>query len=240
MAIKIYKDLEQGTQAWLDARTGLLTASEMKHALSKKTDKKTGEVTYKVPDDDKSWSHVYELAAQRLTKYVEPSYIGSDMLRGKVDEVIARDIYAEKYAHVEEVGFITNDKWGFTLGYSPDGLVGDDGLIEIKSRKQKIQLQTIIDNQTPEEHYIQTQTGLLVSERQWIDYISYCGGMMMATIRVFPDPLVMKAIEDSCFAFENKIKVVMSDYYDRLIGTDVRLVPTERIVDINNDIDIDD
>lgn len=239
MAIKIYKDLEQGSQAWLDARLGLLTASEMKHALSKKTDRKTGEVTYKVPDDDKAWSHVYELAAQRITKYVEPSYISEDMLRGKTYEPVARDLYAQNYGAVEEVGFITNDKWGFTIGYSPDALVGDDGLIEIKCRKQKYQLETIIDNVTPEEHVIQCQTGLLVSERKWIDYVSYNGGMMMPVIRVFPDPIIQKAIEDSLFSFESKIKVVMDKYFDRLIGTDVRLIPTERIIELANDMDID-
>src|SRR3546814_1507000 len=62
------------------------------------------------------------------------------------DEIIARDEYTKHHAPVEQTGFITNDKWGFTIGYSPDGLVGDDGLIECKSRRQKYQVQTIIEN----------------------------------------------------------------------------------------------
>jgi hypothetical protein len=69
---------------------------------------------------------------------------------------------------VEEVGFVTNDKLGFTIGYSPDGLVGDDGLIEAKSRVQKWQMQTLIEfvaiGQMVPDFLIQCQTGLFVAE----------------------------------------------------------------------------
>lgn len=73
---------------------------------------------------------------------------------------------------------------GFTLGYSPDGLVGDDGLIEAKSRVQKYQFQAIIEHvasgsaSVPAEFVMQLQTGLLGSECQWIDFISYSNGLL--------------------------------------------------------------
>jgi hypothetical protein len=115
--------------------------------------------------------------------YVEPHYVGDDQLRGYEDEAEVRRIYAERFAPVHEVGFITNDRWGFTLGYSPDGLVGEHGQIEAKSRRQKYQIQTIIENVVdatiPVDFLIQVQTGLLVSERQWCDFVSYCGGLHM-------------------------------------------------------------
>jgi hypothetical protein len=96
----------------------LLTASEFDRILTP---------TLKIADNPKSRAHLWEMAAQRITGYVEPQYISDAMLRGQEDEIIARDLYSKHYAKVEQCGFVTNDKWGFTLGCSPDGLVGDDG-----------------------------------------------------------------------------------------------------------------
>jgi len=163
--IRYYKDLVQGTDEWLSTRCGLLTASEMKHIVTP---------SLKAASNDKERSHLYELVAQRVNEYTEPSYISDDMLRGIGDEVEARILYDEKIAPVTEMGFITNDKWGYTIGYSPDGLVGNDGCIECKSKKQRLHMEVIINGVVPTEHVIQIQTGLLVSERNWIEFISYC------------------------------------------------------------------
>ena len=134
---------------------------------------------------------MWELLAQRLTKHVEPRYISDDMLRGQEDEIEAVALYAKTYEPVERVGFVTNDRWGFTIGYSPDALVGADGLVECKSRGQKYQIQTIVDyvsaDKIDPDFAIQVQTGLMVSERKWCDLISFCGGLPMATVRV-PKP----------------------------------------------------
>jgi hypothetical protein len=220
MAITYHNDLVQGSEEWHAARLGLLTASEIKLILTP---------TLKVASNDKTRAHVYELAAQRITRYVEPSYIGDEMLRGWDDEMRARDLYSERYAPVTEVGFVTNDEWGFTIGYSPDGLVGDDGLIECKSRRQKFQVQTIVENQPPEEHFLQLQAGLLVTGRQWLDYISYSGGMPMAVIRVFPDAAIQDAIREAAVSFEGKVDAVMASYHQSLV--DKNYAPTERIVE---------
>ena len=131
MTITVHDDLIQGSEEWHAARCGLLTASEVKLILTP---------TLKVANNEKTRAHAWELAAQRISDYVEPTYIGDAMLRGHEDEILARALYAEKYGEVRETGFVTNDKFAagdgtrFTIGCSPDGLCGDDGMVEAKSR----------------------------------------------------------------------------------------------------------
>lgn len=222
--ITYHADLVQGSEEWLAARRGILTASEMKHVITP---------TLKVANNDKTRAHVYELLAQRISGYVEPMFVSDDMLRGMDDEIYARQTYAEHIAPVEEVGFITNNRWGFTIGYSPDGLVGDDGLIEVKSRRQKLQVQTIVEHVAtgcttiPDDYLMQCQTGLLVSERKWLDFISYSGGLHMVVIRVYPDPVIASAIIDAAEAFEITIAGKLKAYHEALQSS-ARLFPTER------------
>lgn len=224
--IKYHNDLVQGSDEWLAARCGLLTASEMRLIMTP---------TLKPARNDKERAHLYELLAQRITGHVEPHYIGEDMLRGHEDEVEAKILYAKEYAPIEDVGFVTNDKWGFKVGYSPDGLVGNDGLVECKSRRQKYQIQTIIENviesTIPEEYILQVQTGLAVSERKWCDFISYSGGLPMATIRVFPIPEIQHAIQMAATAFEESLLEKLTQYYATL-NARCRLVPTERRIEL--------
>lgn len=201
--IRHFFDIEQGSDEWLAARCGVLTASEMKLIVTS---------TLMAASNDKERQHLYELLAQRLTGYTEPSYISDDMLRGHEDEVTARIEYAAHYAPVTECGFITEDRFGFTIGYSPDGLVGDDGLIECKSRRQKYQIQTILDGKVPGEHMLQCQTGLLVSGRKWLDFVSRCAGLPLFVVRVFPDQKIHDAIVSAATAFENRLQDAMKKY----------------------------
>jgi hypothetical protein len=214
----------QGTPEWHALRCGILTASEMKLILTP---------TLKMASNDKERAHLYELLAQRITKYVEPHFQSFDMERGNFDEEHARTKYSETYAPVAECGFITNNKLGFVIGYSPDGLVGDNGLIECKSRIQKWQMQTLIEcgpSQTiPADFAIQVQTGLFVSEREWTDFISFSGGMLMPTIRAYPIPEVQEAIGNAAIAFEQRISEKL-EIYNELIAGSARLVATERLV----------
>ena len=195
MTITYHTGLIQGSDEWLAARCGLLTASEMHLILTP---------TLKIAANDKTRAHVWEMAAQRLTQFVEPTYIGDEMLRGREDEMTARYLYNKHVAPVEEVGFVTNDSFGFTLGYSPDGLVGSDGLVECKSRRQKFQVQTVVewyrDGTTPPDFMLQCQTGLLVTGRAWIDLVSYSGGMPMMPMRVHVDEKVRTAILEAAAA----------------------------------------
>lgn len=219
MTITIYTDLVQGSAEWIAARCGVLTASEMKHVITP---------TLKVANNDKTRAHLDELLAQRLTKYVEPAYIGGDMLRGEADELDAVDVYSENYEAVERVGFITNDKWGFVLGYSPDGVVGETGLIEVKSRRQRFQVRTILDDSMPDDFILQVQTGLLVSERQWCDFVSYSAGLPMFTKRVYPDEEVQHAIIEAAKVFHAKLDEEFTRIVERLARKDFSLIPTER------------
>ena len=222
MTITYHNDLEQGSDEWLAARCGLLTASNIKLILTP---------ILKIASNDKERSHLYELLAQRITKYVEPQYISDDMLRGQVDEIKAIEKYSEKYAPVEKVGFVTNDEWGFTLGYSPDGLVGEDGLVEAKSRRQKYQIESITEYAAkkiiPEEYMLQSQAGLLVTKRQWLDFISYCGGLPMIVVRVYPDPKIQAAILDAAAGFEKRMAEKRLAY-DEYLLSDNRWIETER------------
>jgi hypothetical protein len=219
----VYHDkIQQGSMEWYEARLGLMTASEMKLVLTPKL---------KLANNDKTKAHVYELLAQRISGYVEPIFESFDMLRGCEDEIEARMLYAQNYAPVDECGFITNDQWGFTIGYSPDGLVGDDGLVEIKSRKQKYQIQTIVEcasaETAPEEYMLQIQTGLLVSGRKWLDFVSYSGGLPMTTTRIYPDAEYQKAIVMAARDFEERIAHAKA-IYEAMMTSGARLVPTER------------
>lgn len=219
--IHIFRDMVQGSDEWHAARCGILTASEMKHIITP---------TLKAASNDKERSHLYELLAQRVTQYVEPAYVSSDMLRGVEDENDALALYAEHIAPVDACGFITNDKWGFTLGYSPDALVGSDGLVECKSRRQKFQIETFATSVTegviPPDFMLQVQTGLLVSERKWCDFISYSGGLPMAVIRAHPVPEVHAAIIDASRAFEERLAAAHARYLAAVEKTGA--IPTER------------
>jgi hypothetical protein len=220
-----HPDLIQGSDEWRAVRCGLLTASEMKLIITP---------TLKIASNDKERAHLYELLAQRITKFVEPAYVSDDMLRGQEDEIMARALYHEHYHPVEGVGFVTNDKWGFLLGYSPDGLVGANGLIECKSRRQKFQVETMIEcvptHEVPTDYLIQHQTGLLVADdREWIDFISYSGGWPMIIIRVHPDHEVQDAIVNAAGAFERRLAEKHEKY--KATASAMAFLPTERRVE---------
>lgn len=225
MGIVIHDNFVQGSDEWLEARRGVLTASEMKLVLTP---------TLKPASNEKERAHLFTLLSQRIVGYVEPGYVGDDMLRGYEDEIEARQVYSANYARVTDCGFITNDKFGFRIGYSPDGLVGDDGLIECKSRKHKFQVQTILENvpagTVPDEFLMQCQTGLLVSERKWLDFISYSAGLPMVTIRVYPDPVVQEAIIEAATAFEVRMAKRFMEFKE-IMDSKARLIATERRVE---------
>jgi predicted phage-related endonuclease len=226
LTITYHDIVTQGSAEWYALRLGMLTASEMRLILTP---------TLKLAANDKERAHVYELVAQRITGFVEPSYVSDDMLSGKEEEFYAREEYRRHYAPVKEIGFVTNNRFGFQIGYSPDGLVGEEGQIEVKSRRQKYQVETIIENaaeQTiPVEYALQVQTGLLVTERKWCDFISYCGGAGMLTIRVYPDSKIQEAIVNAATAFEARMAEKMAKYREIVASKDVRLLPTQRHIE---------
>lgn len=217
MSLQVFKDLEQGSDEWYAARCGIVTASVVNLLVTAKT--------LKPAANDTSRGLTAQLVAERITGFVEPTFTSADMERGNLDEPYAREVYAEHYAPVTELGFMIRDDWGFSIGFSPDGLVADDGLIEIKSRKQKIQLKTILEDAVPLENLAQIQTGLLVSGRSWCDYVSYCGGMPLYVKRVLPDKKWHAAIIEAVEAFEDAAAQMLDTYQDAIDGRPA----TERI-----------
>lgn len=177
--------------------------------------------------NDNARSLTMLLAAERITGWTDPTYVSDDMWRGVEDEPRARDFYAKHYAPVEENGFMVRDDWGFRLGYSPDGLVGEDGLIEVKSRRAKNQVATVVAGHPPIENMAQLQCGLLVSGRKWLDYVSYCGGMPMYVHRIRPDLKWFAAIIEAVRAFEDNVTEILRVYGESVDG----LPLTERIVE---------
>lgn len=219
--IRYHHDIEQGSEEWHALRCGILTASEVKLILTP---------TLKVASNDKERAHLFELLGQRITGYTEPRYISDDMLRGQEDEIEARIRYAEHYAPVTECGFVTNDDHGFVIGYSPDGLVGSDGLIECKSRRQKFQVETIMADEVPAEYMLQIQTGLLVSGRKWLDFISYSAGLPMFVKRVFPDAEIQAAIIAAAASFDGQVQDAQRRYAEMLDRQPV-IINTERTIE---------
>jgi len=217
MSLIIHEELEQGTDAWLDQRRGMVTASVVGQLITPKA--------IKPATNDTARNLLATLVAERITGWTEPTYTTDDMWRGIEVEPIARDRYSQDHAPVSEVGFMVRDDWGYEIGYSPDGLVGNDGLIEIKAPRQKTHIKTHIAGEVPLHYMAQLQCGLLVSGRDWIDYVSYCGGLPMYVKRVTPDERWFTAIVEAVTEFEKAAAEMVAAWTEKTKG----LVPTERI-----------
>jgi len=219
MGLTILHDLVQGSDQWHAARRGIITASVVGQLITPST--------LKPANNPVARSVTATLVAERITGFTEPTRMTDDMWRGVEDEPRAREKYTEHHAPAVETGFMILEHDGIRLGYSPDGLVGDDGLIEIKSRRAKKHLQTILADQVPAENMAQLQAGLLVSGRQWIDYVSYAGGMPLWVKRVYPDPQWHTAIITVARQFERTADQMTAAYNSAVAG----LPMTERVLE---------
>ena len=265
MSLKVHTALIQGSEEWLAARRGLVTASVVGQLL---TVRKLGAIDYDCPEcsaatdnpcqslrkpgaviktlhparaeyarsqtsstviepasNDTSRNLTLHLAAERITGWTEPTFINFDMDRGIDTEPLARNLYSEKYAPVTEVGLMVLERDGFRLGYSPDGLVGDDGLLEVKAPRAKGHISTILAGTPPIDYMPQLQAGLLVSGRKWIDFVSYAGGLPMFVKRVYPQQKWFQAIAAAARQFEDNAAEIVRLYDEAVVG----LHPTERI-----------
>lgn len=188
----------------------------------------TAKPIIKVADNDTSRAVTLTLVAERLSGFTDPSYVNDDMMRGILHEPVARDRYAEhNKVEVRQVGFMVRDDLGGQLGASPDGLVSTDGGIEVKCPRAKEHIRTIIADEVPVQYMPQVQACLLVSGREWWDFVSFCAGLPMYTKRVYPDPVWQNAITDAARAFEKRADRIVDDYLTKSAG----LPATERIAD---------
>ncbi|GBR22994.1 lambda exonuclease family protein [Komagataeibacter nataicola] len=221
MALTVYDDLEQGTDEWLQARCGVLTASVIGKLVTP---------TGKIANNETVRRLVADLLSQRITGVVEEIPQTYAMQRGHEDEIEAKIAYVDQIAPVKEIGFMVEDRWGFKIGYSPDGLIGDTGLIECKSRAHGLQLETICSRDVPAEYMGQIQTGLMVSGREWLDFISFpaFGGGKMMVKRVFPDPEYQALLIDAATQFETRLAEKQAEYQTALNDPALRFIDVER------------
>ena len=213
MTLTIYnaEDIPQGSDAWLEARRGIVTASTVGKLLTS---------TGKIANNDTSRALTETLIAERITGRVEYVHPTRDMQRGTILEPYARDLYAEHYAPVREVGFGRLDTDTFTLGASPDGLVDDDregpGGIEVKSPRARTHLLTLTEDRVPPHYMPQIQACMYVFGRAWWDFISYCPGLPLYIYRVDADDRWQNAIEMACEAFTDSADKSFADYHEIL------------------------
>lgn len=198
-----FTDIDQGSDEWYQARAGIVTASAMRSLV-------TG--NGKVADNDTSRGLIRTLATERIIGKPGETFSSRMMGRGTALEPFARDLYAEHYAPVEEVGFIRLDTDDYALGFSPDGMVEHDGLIEIKSPGPKEHLRTILADAVPAVYVWQLQVGLFVTGRSWIDFVSYCPGLDLFVKRVYPDRDMHNTINTASARSEEAIREILYEY----------------------------
>ena len=178
-------DVEQGSDAWFAARAGKLTASRVK-ALVAKT--KSGYSTSRA-------NMITQLALERMTGHVEQNtYTSPAMQRGTDLESEARDYYAfDRDVFVSEVGMVIHPEPEYDfITCSPDGLIDDDGLVEIKCPASMAKMVSYLEKDAHAKEYrVQLQMQLLVTGRQYVDAVGYDprfpDGLKMAVCRVEAD-----------------------------------------------------
>ena len=227
--ITYHHSIKQGSKEWHDLRRGILTASTMGCVI---TPSKLA-----MANNEETRTVIYNLASERVSNVPADMFMSYAMERGHLEEAEARIVYRREYQEISECGFITNERLGFKVGFSPDGLVGDEGFIEVKSRASKFQMKTIIEHiappdplsAIPKEYMLQVQTGLWVTGREWCDFISYSNGMNMAVVRVEPNPTYQDAISEAANVTEQKIQDVVERYKAAISDGKNRITPVKWI-----------
>lgn len=153
-------DIEQGTDAWFDIKLGKVSASSISNCMMK--DSTAGFRNYRA-----------KLVAERLTGTHAEGFTSSDMQWGVDQEEFARAAYEmDSLNDVKEVGFVDHASIQ-NFGCSPDGLVGEDGLVEIKCPKTATHMDYLLAGIMPKDYIKQVQTQLSCTDRQWCDFVSY-------------------------------------------------------------------
>jgi putative phage-type endonuclease len=181
--------MEQGTQGWINARLGKVTASRIGDLMAS---------TKSGPSASRA-NYCAELVAERLTGTSGEFFVSPAMTRGTELEPIARDCYSFiTGSAVVQVGFIPHPSILMT-GASPDGLVGDDGLVEIKAPGTAKHIATLTGAKPDGRYMKQMQWQMACTGRQWCDFASYDPRlpveMQLHVVRVQRDPEVVAEIE---------------------------------------------
>lgn len=201
--LKIIKDIEQGSKEWHELRCGWITASKFKDVISNGrggSESKTRK------------SYMLKLAGELLTDLIEESYTNEYMNWGVSTEPQARSMYELETGNIiDQVAFIRHDS--LMVGCSPDGLIGNDGLIEIKCPKTTTQIETYLSGKMPNDHKAQVQGQLWVSEREWCDFVSFDprinGKSGYFCVRVERDEEYIKELQLKISSFQNDLMKIM-------------------------------
>jgi hypothetical protein len=192
MALEIF-DCDQGSETWLRIRMGIPTASEFATLLS--TGRGGGESKTRR-------TYLYKLAGERITGTPMESYTNKYMERGKALEPEARDYYQFlTNSKLQRVGFIKNTN----KGCSPDSLIGNDGMLEVKTEAPHLLIERLETDKLPDDHYAQLQGNLWVSEREWIDALIYFPGMPASLKRVFRSDEYIKNLAIAVDKFNDEL-----------------------------------
>jgi len=186
---------KQGTPEWLQDRLGVPSASCFKNILTS-----TGKVSKSRQE------YMYELAGERITGERVEIFKTAHMERGHAQEIEARETYEyQNDVTVEEVGFCFPDEYK-KFGASPDGLVGENGGLEIKTCLPKIQIKRLEKGWKGTEHKLQVLGCLLVTGREWWDLMSYSPGFKPITIRFTKEDPLIEVLDKELLFFGMELK----------------------------------
>lgn len=195
--------LEQGTQEWLQERCGKVTASRIADLMAKtRSGYAASRENYKA-----------QLIAERLTGCVAPSFTNAAMIHGTETEPEARRAY-EFFVDrdVQQVGFVPHPSIEMS-GASPDGLVGDDGLLELKCPNTATHIETLLTGRVPDKYFKQMQFQMACADRQWCDFASY-DNRMPERMRLFVKRVNRDA--DELNEIEAEVKAFLAEIDDTL------------------------
>jgi putative phage-type endonuclease len=194
--------MEQRTEEWFQARLGKVTASRVADVLAKiKSGESASRRNYKI-----------QLVSERLTGERQETYINQAMQDGIDREFYARERYVQQHGEVEEVGFIQHPT--LEAGASPDGMVGKDGILEIKCPMGSTHTETLMTQDIPSKYIPQVQFQLLVTGRKWCDFVSYNPmfpeHLQLFVKRVEADPVYQKELESEVKQFLSEVDDVIN------------------------------
>lgn len=189
-------DCAQNSEAWLEARRGIPTASRFADVLAKGQG-----ITRR--------KYLYTLAGEVLTGEVQPAFATEAMERGHAMEADAVNLYAfERDVEPVTCGFMRRGR----VGCSPDRLLGDDGLVEVKSKLPHLQLEVLERATLPPEHKAQVQGQLWVSGRDWCDFISYWPRLPLFVKRIERDEPYIKTLAQAVADFVGELDALVAKY----------------------------
>lgn len=204
--------MEQRSTEWFTARLGKVTASRVADVIAKT---KTGYSTSRE-------NYMAQLVCERMTGTQGESYNNAAMQWGTDQEPLARAAYeAAKDVLVDEVGFVVHPTIN-NAGASPDGLVGDDGLIEIKCPNTATHIDTLLSDKVPNKYNTQMQWQLVCTGRKWCDFVSFDPrmpeGLQLFIQRVDFDAEYVKMLEAEITGFLGELETKIEKLKEKTHG----------------------